>query len=67
MSQYGEKLADGGDKKALHCGRLKDKQWISWQIVRTVLPEMISDCDEADNPERGAVCADLLLHCVCRE
>jgi hypothetical protein len=33
----------------------------------TVLLEMISDHDGADDPERGAVRADLFLHCICRE
>jgi hypothetical protein len=39
----------------------------SWQIAPTSSAEMISAPDNADNPERGAVRADLFLHCICRE
>jgi predicted 3-demethylubiquinone-9 3-methyltransferase (glyoxalase superfamily) len=39
------KLTEGGDPDAQQCGWLKDKYGLSWQIVPTVLPEMISDPD----------------------
>jgi len=38
-----EKLSEGGDKKAQQCGWLKDKYGLSWQIVPTVLAEMMQD------------------------
>jgi predicted 3-demethylubiquinone-9 3-methyltransferase (glyoxalase superfamily) len=45
VDYYWEKLAQGGDKKAQQCGWLKDKYGVSWQVVPTVLPEMITDPD----------------------
>jgi predicted 3-demethylubiquinone-9 3-methyltransferase (glyoxalase superfamily) len=42
---YWEKLSAGGSD--FHCGWLKDKFGLSWQIVPTVLPELLSD------PDRG--------------
>ncbi|MBI5664628.1 MAG: VOC family protein [Nitrospirae bacterium] len=46
-----EKLSRGGDKNAQVCGWLKDKYGLSWQIVPTVLGEMLQDKD-ADKSER---------------
>ncbi len=40
-----EKLSEGGDEKAQQCGWLKDKYGVSWQIVPTVLGEMLQDKD----------------------
>ncbi len=40
-----EKLSEGGDKNAQQCGWLKDKFGLSWQIVPTVLGEMLQDKD----------------------
>jgi predicted 3-demethylubiquinone-9 3-methyltransferase (glyoxalase superfamily) len=45
VDYYWEKLSEGGDEKAQQCGWLKDKYGVSWQIVPTVLPGMISDPD----------------------
>ncbi len=42
---YWEKLSEGGDEKAQQCGWLKDKYGASWQVVLTVLSEMMSDPD----------------------
>ncbi len=42
---YWEKLSEGGDKKAQQCGWLKDKYGVSWQIVPTVLGQMLRDKD----------------------
>lgn len=38
-----EKLSEGGEKE--QCGWLKDKYGVSWQIVPTVLGEMLQDKD----------------------
>lgn len=38
-----EKLSEGGEKG--RCGWLKDKYGVSWQIVPTVLGEMLQDKD----------------------
>jgi len=42
---FWEKLSAGGEKS--RCGWLKDKFGLSWQIVPTVLPEMLQDKDPA--------------------
>jgi predicted 3-demethylubiquinone-9 3-methyltransferase (glyoxalase superfamily) len=48
IDEMWEKLSEGGDKKAHQCGWLKDKYGLSWQIVPTVLGEMMQD----KNPEK---------------
>lgn len=45
VDYYWEKLSEGGDEKAQQCGWLKDKYGISWQIVPTVLGELLNDPD----------------------
>ena len=45
VAHYWEKLSEGGDEKAQQCGWLKDKYGVSWQIVPTVLVEMLQDKD----------------------
>jgi predicted 3-demethylubiquinone-9 3-methyltransferase (glyoxalase superfamily) len=45
VDHYWEKLSTGGDEKAQQCGWLKDKYGLSWQIVPTVLGEMLQDKD----------------------
>ena len=45
VDYYWENLTDGGDEKAQQCGWLKDKYGASWQVVPTVLLEMINDPD----------------------
>jgi predicted 3-demethylubiquinone-9 3-methyltransferase (glyoxalase superfamily) len=45
IDYYWEKLSEDGDKKAQQCGWLKDKFGLSWQIVPTVLSEMLQDKD----------------------
>ncbi len=44
-----EKLSEGGERE--QCGWLKDKYGVSWQIVPTVLGEMLQDKD-AEKSER---------------
>jgi predicted 3-demethylubiquinone-9 3-methyltransferase (glyoxalase superfamily) len=43
VDYYWEKLSKGGDPKAQQCGWLKDKYGLSWQVVPTVLPELLQD------------------------
>jgi len=43
VDAYWEKLSAGGAQ--IECGWLKDKFGLSWQIVPTVLPELLSDPD----------------------
>jgi predicted 3-demethylubiquinone-9 3-methyltransferase (glyoxalase superfamily) len=45
VDYYWEKLTAGGDEKAQQCGWLKDKYGVSWQVVPTVLIELINDPD----------------------
>jgi len=45
VDEYWDKLCDGG--KPNQCGWLDDKFGVSWQIVPTVLPEMMADKDAA--------------------
>jgi predicted 3-demethylubiquinone-9 3-methyltransferase (glyoxalase superfamily) len=45
VDYYWEKLSKGGDEKAQQCGWLKDRYGVSWQIVPTVLGEMMQDKD----------------------
>ncbi len=52
MDYYWEKLSQGGDAKAQQCGWLKDKYGVSWQIVPTVLAEMLTD-SKAGNSQRA--------------
>jgi len=44
---YWEKLSEGGPVEAQICGWLKDKFGVSWQVVPTVLIEMLMDTDKA--------------------
>ena len=43
VDEFWEKLSQGGEKS--RCGWLKDKYGLSWQVVPTVLVEMIQDKD----------------------
>jgi len=47
LDYYWSKLSDGGDPKAQQCGWLKDKYGLSWQIVPTVLPKLLTDSQPA--------------------
>ena len=43
VDYYWDKLSQGGDPKAQVCGWLKDKYGLSWQVVPTVMVEMMKD------------------------
>lgn len=43
VDEYWKKLTEGGEE--IQCGWLKDKYGVSWQIVPTVLFEMLQDKD----------------------
>jgi predicted 3-demethylubiquinone-9 3-methyltransferase (glyoxalase superfamily) len=45
VDAYWSKLGEGGEHGP--CGWLKDKYGVSWQIVPTVLPELLRDLDRA--------------------
>ncbi|QDU77259.1 3-demethylubiquinone-9 3-methyltransferase [Bremerella volcania] len=44
VDHYWEKLSEGGEKS--HCGWLKDKFGVSWQVVPTLLQSLISDANQ---------------------
>jgi predicted 3-demethylubiquinone-9 3-methyltransferase (glyoxalase superfamily) len=46
VDHYWNKLTEGGDKNAQQCGWLKDKFGLSWQVVPTVLAELMTDPDK---------------------
>jgi predicted 3-demethylubiquinone-9 3-methyltransferase (glyoxalase superfamily) len=43
IDYYWEKLGRGGDPSAQVCGWLKDKYGVSWQVVPTVMSELLED------------------------
>ena len=45
VDELWEKLSEGGEKQ--RCGWLKDRYGLSWQIVPTVLGELLQDKDAA--------------------
>jgi predicted 3-demethylubiquinone-9 3-methyltransferase (glyoxalase superfamily) len=47
VDHYWEKLSAGGGAKAQQCGWLKDRYGVSWQVVPTVLFDMLNDPDPA--------------------
>lgn len=48
IDYYWEKLTAGGGSEG-SCGWLKDKFGVSWQIVPTILPTLLSDPAKAQN------------------
>jgi predicted 3-demethylubiquinone-9 3-methyltransferase (glyoxalase superfamily) len=47
VDHYWQKLSEGGDPSAQQCGWLKDRYGLSWQVVPTVLPRLMTDPDHA--------------------
>jgi predicted 3-demethylubiquinone-9 3-methyltransferase (glyoxalase superfamily) len=47
VDYYWERLSEGGPTQAQQCGWLKDKFGLSWQVVPTILPELLSHSDTA--------------------
>jgi predicted 3-demethylubiquinone-9 3-methyltransferase (glyoxalase superfamily) len=43
VDEFWEKLSEGGER--VQCGWLKDKYGVSWQIVPTILAELMADKD----------------------
>jgi predicted 3-demethylubiquinone-9 3-methyltransferase (glyoxalase superfamily) len=43
VDYFWEKLTRGGDKKAQVCGWLKDRFGLSWQVVPTILGQLLAD------------------------
>jgi predicted 3-demethylubiquinone-9 3-methyltransferase (glyoxalase superfamily) len=55
VDEFWEKLSEGGEK--VQCGWLKDKYGLSWQVVPTVLVEMLQDKD----PEKSKRVMEAML------
>ena len=51
VDEYWKKLSDGGQE--VQCGWLKDKYGLSWQIVPTILSEMLNDPSEGGQSDEG--------------
>ena len=47
LDYYWDKLTAGGDEKAQQCGWLKDKFGLSWQVVPTIMDELLNSPDRA--------------------
>lgn len=47
VDYYWDRLSESGPVEAQQCGWLKDKYGVSWQIVPSVLPQMMKDPDYA--------------------
>jgi predicted 3-demethylubiquinone-9 3-methyltransferase (glyoxalase superfamily) len=45
VDYYWSRLAAGGDERAQQCGWLKDKFGLSWQVVPSVLPQLLTGTD----------------------
>lgn len=45
VDHYWDKLTEGGDVQAQQCGWLKDKYGVTWQIVPTILIELLQSKD----------------------
>ena len=45
VDYYWEKLSEGGDETAQQCGWLADKYGLSWQIVPTLVLELLTGLD----------------------
>lgn len=46
VDYYWDKLTAGGDPSAQQCGWLKDKYGVSWQVVPTIMAELLTDPDK---------------------
>jgi predicted 3-demethylubiquinone-9 3-methyltransferase (glyoxalase superfamily) len=55
VDELWDKLAEGGQTQ--QCGWLKDKFGLSWQIIPSALPELMSDPD----PERSRRVTEVML------
>ena len=57
IDHYWDKLSAGGEPKAQQCGWLKDQFGVSWQIVPSIMPELLSSAD----PEKSQKVMQALL------
>ncbi len=58
VDEYWEKLSEGGEKS--QCGWLKDKYGVSWQIVPSILDQLMGDKD----PEKSGRVMHAMLQMI---
>ena len=46
VDYYWNKPSEGGDPSAQQCGWVEDKFGLSWQVVPTILPKLLTDPDQ---------------------
>jgi predicted 3-demethylubiquinone-9 3-methyltransferase (glyoxalase superfamily) len=57
IDHFWNKLSTGGDARAQQCGWLKDKFGVAWQVVPTIVPQLLSDSD----PKRASRAMSAIL------
>lgn len=57
IDHYWFRLAEGGNPQSQQCGWLKDRFGVSWQVVPTLLPKLLTN---PDNERKDAVMKVLL-------
>jgi predicted 3-demethylubiquinone-9 3-methyltransferase (glyoxalase superfamily) len=57
VDYFWDHLSEGGPPEAQQCGWVKDKFGVSWQIVPSILPELLGDPD----PEKAGRAMEALL------
>ncbi len=57
VDHFWKHLSEGGPVEAQQCGWLKDKFGVSWQVVPSILPELLADSD----PEKAARAMEALM------
>lgn len=57
VDHFWDRLSEGGDPKAQQCAWLKDRYGVSWQVVPTVLHELMSD----PNPDKARKAMQAIL------
>jgi len=46
IDYYWERLSAGGDERAQQCGWLKDRYGVSWQVVPSIMQDLVKDGGE---------------------
>ena len=46
IDYYWERLSAGGDERARQCGWLKDRYGVSWQVVPSIMQDLVKDGGE---------------------
>lgn len=57
VDHFWDRLSEGGDPKAQQCAWLKDRYGVSWQVVPTLVQELMSD----PNPDKARKAMQAIL------